>query len=176
MPKCEKAAMELAGKRFGRLTVIERVQNSKSCKTRWLCKCDCGNNVIVVGSNLKSGNTESCGCLHAEILAESNTQTKVKHGHAKSRLYTIWTDMKQRCGNPNDCCYAIYGGRGISVCEEWKSSFQAFYDWAMSHGYSDHLSIDRVDNESGYSPDNCRWATAKEQVQNRRRRIGRKRG
>lgn len=168
MPKGEKAAMELVGKRFGKLTVVERMQNSKAHKTRWLCRCDCGNEVIVVGSNLQSGNTTSCGCLHNELLAESNAKTKITHGHSKSRLYTIWTDMKQRCNNPNDRYYKLYGGRGICVCKEWEHDFQAFYNWATSHGYKDSLSIDRIDNEKGYSSDNCRWATAKEHAENRR--------
>lgn len=169
LPKGPKAPMDLVGQKFGRLSVIDRTENSKSGGTRFICKCDCGNEVVVVGGNLRSGNTTSCGCFHKERVAAMNREVKVTHGKTHTRLYTIWTDMKQRCKNVNDRCYDIYGGRGITVCDEWANDFENFYEWAMSNGYQDSLSIDREDNDKGYCPSNCRWATAKDQANNRRK-------
>ena len=152
--------IDLTGKRFGKLVVVERT-DSKNRRTMFLCKCDCGNSKIVRSELLISGKTKSCGCLAA------NNLNQTKHGKKHTKLYGVWCTMKSRCNNPNAQHYQNYGARGIKVCKEWEKDFQSFYDWALSSGYREGLTIDRKNVNGDYEPDNCRWASMKTQNNNR---------
>lgn len=159
---------DISGKRFGRLLIIGVSHSEKRARLKgtvlyWKCKCDCGNEVIISGPNLNKGDSHSCGCYHSDLLIAANT----KHGFCGTSEYDIWNGMKQRCENPNSRGYKNYGGRGITVCQEWIESFDAFY--AYMGPRPTNLSIDRINNDGNYEPGNCRWATAKEQAQNTRR-------
>ena len=159
---------DLTNMRFGRLTAIKPVgrkvfPNGKSCAV-WLCKCDCGNKKEVLSQNLCGGSTKSCGCL----LEESRRTNKVTHGMSNSRLYSIWRSMLNRCNNPNRKAYSRYGGRGIKVCGEW-GIFSNFKEWALSNGYADDLTIERINNDGDYCPTNCKWITKGKQAENRSR-------
>ena len=149
---------------YGRLTVKESV-GSKNGEIHYRCICECGNEAIVSGVNLRKGATQSCGCLRKE-RQKASVQ---KHGGYKTRLYRTWDAMIQRCTNKNHPAYHYYGARGITVCDEWRDSFEAFRDWAQESGYRDDLTIDRINVDGNYDPGNCRWATRKEQMHNTRR-------
>lgn len=137
--------------------------NTRGGAATWLCRCACGIERPVLGADLRSGKSQNCGCRKA-ARAGSLRRT---HGLSGTRLHGIWKNMTRRCEDQRNRSFAIYGGRGIRVCDDWLD-FQAFYDWAQGNGYRDDLSIDRIDNDRGYSPDNCRWADAQTQSRNRR--------
>lgn len=158
--------IDLYGKRFGRLTVIERGKNSNNGHACWICQCDCGKEVIVNSSDLRSGKQISCGCYNRERFIKE--QRQIKHGLRKHKLYGVWRSMKERCTLKTHAVYKDYGGRGIGICEEWKNDFKKFYDWAIQNGYNEGLTIDRIDNNKGYYPENCRWVTMKIQNTNKR--------
>lgn len=155
----------MTGRKFGRMTVIRRngvIDNHAA----WECLCDCGNIKTVEGRYLVRGNTISCGCYRSEITVKRSCTHKM----SGKRLYRIWADMTQRCKNPKMECFKYYGGKNIRVCKEW-SSFDSFMTWALSNGYSDGLTIDRINNNGNYEPSNCQWITIKEQVRKQDRTI-----
>lgn len=165
--------IDMIGTVWGRLTVISAAENEGN-HTRWLCRCSCGTEKIVRTNSLRTGLVKSCGCLAREVARSVNLQhgAAVYHDGKQHRLYRIWKNMKSRCANKNVTCFRMYGGAGISVCGEWAGSFEVFQEWALSSGYNDNLTIDRIDGTMGYSPDNCRWATYTEQCENRKKRKG----
>lgn len=163
----------LKGRKFGKLTFLEWIPYSDrtSVNKNIICKCDCGNTVVTNDFALIHGMTKSCGCYYEEY--QRNSHYANTHRKSHTRLYKVWSAMQQRCTNPNNASYHNYGGRGIEMCKEWLEDFQAFYDWSMANGYDENApqgqcTIDRIDNDKGYSPDNCRWVPMKKQVNNKR--------
>ncbi|NHC20304.1 hypothetical protein G6554_18845 [Bacillus sp. MM2020_4] len=149
---------QLTGQRFGKLTVIQRSEkNSKSGNAMWVCYCDCGNQAVVIGSHLRSGHTTSCGC---------NRISEKSMGHSQERLYRIWNGMHNRCYDPKHDRYKWYGNKGISICDKWHD-YLTFREWALEHGYSNNLTIDRINPNGNYHPNNCQWVDMKIQANNR---------
>ena len=153
---------DLTGQRFGKLTVIDFAYR-RNGKAYWKCTCACGNERIVQGYDLASGHTKSCGC----IRTIDGKEPRYRHGRINTRLYKIWSNMKSRCKNPKFKYFKDYGGRGITYCKEW-DDFIMFEEWALKNGYSDNLTIDRINVNGNYEPDNCRWVDMKMQQRNRR--------
>lgn len=157
------------GKKFGRLTVLEIVPKDKRIggkdaikRTQYLCQCDCGNKSIVTQLNLVRGRTRSCGCIRiAKVLIHGYAKREQDGRHP--RLFRIWHGMKGRCYHKSNASYKYYGALGVTICNEWLHDFKAFFEWSMSHGYNDKLTIDRIDPNKNYCPDNCRWVTYKQQ-------------
>lgn len=156
--------IDLTGQRFGRLIVIERAENGNHNKARWVCQCDCGSKTIAATTQLKTNRKRSCGCLQRDRAKEANTT----HGLRKHPLYRVHRAMIDRCENPENKSFHDYGGRGISVCDEWRMSVKAFYDWAILNGYHSGVEIDRINNDGPYSPENCRFVTKAANKMNRR--------
>lgn len=163
------AFIDLAGRRFGYLVAKKRIGTAKDGQAEWFCVCDCGQEIIVKAGNLRSGHTSSCGCFNKRRISE----TMATHRQSHRRLYNVWTSIKARCYNQNCKFFKHYGGRGISMCKEWKDDYQSFHDWAMASGYDVNApkwqcTIDRINVNGDYRPENCRWVDMKTQRHNRR--------
>lgn len=165
------ACIDIVGLRFGRLIVMRRygtyISPAGAKHVQWECLCDCGNTTVTTTGRLKSGNTQSCGCLKKERASHANRT----HGASGTRLHRIWKGIKARCSNKNNPQYKDYGGRGISICDAWRQSYDAFRSWAVENGYDDNLTIERMDVNGNYCPENCKWITLQEQQDNRRNTV-----
>ena len=164
-PTKNKPLIDLTGQRFGRLTVLgqgERIGD----RIGWICRCDCGNIKTIDAHAMKAGHIKSCGCYGRENAAKRAT----KHSLCGTRIYHAYHNMKKRCYNPNSDHYKWYGGENKGICDEWmgEDGFKNFAEWSFANGYTDELTIDRIDNSKGYSPDNCRWVTPKQNCRNKR--------
>lgn len=156
--------IDLTNQKYGKLLVLKYDHSDKNGKPYYECLCDCGNKIIARGENIRSGRSKSCGCYTIERSKEANT----KHGDSGSRLYNEWLGIRKRCNDKNNKEYKNYGNRGINVCKEWNSDYLCFKEWAVNNGYSDNLTIERIDVNEGYNPNNCTWIPMPEQSINKR--------
>ena len=156
--------IDYTGQRFGRLTVVEQMPAIRR-KARWLCRCDCGAEVVKSADHLRRGHAKSCGCLRSDMMREKATSIA---GHYHEKLHGVWNSMKQRCSNPNSKDFKYYGAAGVTVCAEWMRDYLSFREWALSYGYREGLTIDRINPFGNYEPANCRWISIQEQQKNKR--------